>query len=63
MSTPCIDVTEVLQHDGGIHSALTQLLLNERQILTYEIQIEHGNEYFIGKAAQIARAGMGKAGT
>ena len=38
-----VNRAEILEHRSRIHAALAQLLLHQRQIVTDEVQIEHGN--------------------
>ena len=42
---------EVLHHGGGIEAPLAQFLLDHRQVVAHEIQIQHGNDYCTKKGA------------
>ena len=52
-----VNFAEILQHESWIHPALPKLFFNQGQVVTHEVQIEHGRNYCIEKAQENARCG------
>ena len=38
-----VHLMEILQHLGGIHAALAQLLFHQRQVVANKVEIKHGS--------------------